>query len=77
MVRRPADRRKLHEIVDTAHARGYDVRFWATPDLAGDARAAVWRELLAAGVDAINTDDLAGLQEFLLAEDPAEQPEAA
>jgi glycerophosphoryl diester phosphodiesterase family protein len=71
------ERKKLHEIVDTAHAQGYDVRFWATPDAPGVAREAVWSELLAAGVDAINTDDLAGLQAFLLAEDPAERAPAA
>jgi hypothetical protein len=66
------ERAKLHDIVDTAHAHGYEVRFWATPDAPGDARDAVWRELIAAGVDALNTDDLAGLQTFLLDEDPAE-----
>jgi hypothetical protein len=33
----------------------------------------VWRELLAADVDHINTDDLSGLREFLLANDPAER----
>ncbi|WP_435768935.1 phosphatidylinositol-specific phospholipase C/glycerophosphodiester phosphodiesterase family protein [Nocardioides sp. SYSU DS0651] len=67
-----AERAKLHDIVDTAHGHGYDVRFWATPDLPGPARAALWRELVAAGVDVLNTDDLPGLQDFLLAEDPAE-----
>jgi hypothetical protein len=61
----PAERRRLREIVDTAHARGQRVRFWATPDLAGPARDAVWSELLAADVDHINTDDLAGLEAFL------------
>jgi len=65
------ERARLHQIVDTAHAKGYRVRFWATPDTAGDARDAVWRELLAADVDEINTDDLAGLQAFLTANDPA------
>jgi hypothetical protein len=68
-----AERQKLHAIVEQAHAAGYRVRFWATPDLDTAAREALWRELVAAGVDHINTDDLAGLQEFLLAEDPAEQ----
>jgi hypothetical protein len=72
-----AEREKLHDIVATAHAQGYDVRFWATPDAPGAARDAVWRELVAAGVDAINTDDLPGLQQFLLAEDPAERAGAA
>ncbi len=41
------------------------MRFWATPDLAGPARDALWAELLAAGVDYLNTDDLAGLEAFL------------
>ncbi|CAN5218773.1 phosphatidylinositol-specific phospholipase C/glycerophosphodiester phosphodiesterase family protein [soil metagenome] len=67
-----AERAKLRTIVATAHTNGYDVRFWATPDAPGEARTAIWRELLTADVDAINTDDLAGLQEFLLTEDPAE-----
>ena len=45
------------------------MRFWATPDLPGPARDAVWGELLAAGVDYLNTDDLAGLEAFLDAHD--------
>ncbi|MFG2681126.1 phosphatidylinositol-specific phospholipase C/glycerophosphodiester phosphodiesterase family protein [Streptomyces sp. NPDC048392] len=60
-----AERRRLREIVGAAHARGQRVRFWATPDVAGPARDAVWAELLAAGVDHLNTDDLAGLEAFL------------
>jgi hypothetical protein len=72
-----AERAKLHQIVQRAHAAGYDVRFWATPDLAGPAREAVWSELVAADVDALNTDDLAGLQSFLLANDPEEVASAA
>ena len=60
-----AERDKLHAIVDRAHAAGYRVRFWATPDAALPAREAVWQELLAADVDQINTDDLPGLRAFL------------
>lgn len=60
-----AERLRLHGIVDAAHARGQQVRFWATPDLAGPARDALWGELLDAGVDYLNTDDLAGLEAFL------------
>ncbi|MFJ8112275.1 phosphatidylinositol-specific phospholipase C/glycerophosphodiester phosphodiesterase family protein [Streptomyces sp. NPDC096132] len=60
-----AERQKLRGIVDAAHARGQKVRFWATPDLAGPERDALWTELLAAGVDHLNTDDLAGLEAFL------------
>ncbi|CAM5609451.1 hypothetical protein SALBM135S_07262 [Streptomyces alboniger] len=61
----PAERDKLRGIVFAAHARGQRVRFWATPDLPGPRRDAVWGELLAAGVDHLNTDDLAGLEAFL------------
>jgi hypothetical protein len=62
----PADERaELREIVATAHEAGQRVRFWATPDVPGPEREAIWRELLAAGVDHINTDDLAGLEAFL------------
>lgn len=60
-----AERQKLRTIVRQAHAAGQQVRFWATPDTAGPARDALWSELLAAGVDYLNTDDLAGLEAFL------------
>ncbi|MGW0838587.1 phosphatidylinositol-specific phospholipase C/glycerophosphodiester phosphodiesterase family protein [Streptomyces sp. NPDC002787] len=59
------ERAKLRQIVSTAHGRGQKVRFWATPDLAGPARDALWGELVAADVDYLNTDDLAGLEAFL------------
>lgn len=60
-----AEKAALEAYVQRAHAGGYKVRFWATADQAGDARAALWTELRNAGVDYINTDDLAGLQAFL------------
>nr|WP_153036761.1 phosphatidylinositol-specific phospholipase C/glycerophosphodiester phosphodiesterase family protein [Amycolatopsis sp. YIM 10] len=60
-----AERARLREIVATAHAAGQRVRFWATPDAPGPAREAIWTELADAGVDHINTDDLAGLAAFL------------
>ncbi|GGL87141.1 hypothetical protein GCM10010129_33720 [Streptomyces fumigatiscleroticus] len=60
-----AERSKLRNIVGAAHARGQRVRFWSTPDVAGPARDAVWTELFDAGVDHLNTDDLAGLESFL------------
>ncbi|MDG4863748.1 phosphatidylinositol-specific phospholipase C/glycerophosphodiester phosphodiesterase family protein [Streptomyces sp. T-3] len=64
-----AERDRLHTIVGTAHARGQRVRFWATPDLPGQERGAVWAELIAADVDHLNTDDLAALEGFLDAYD--------
>lgn len=60
-----AEKAKLRSIVDRAHRAGYRVRFWATPDVAGTARDALWSELVKAGVDHVNTDDLAGLERFL------------
>ena len=56
-----AQRDKLRTIVQRAHAAGRKVRFWATPE-----SPLLWRELLAAGVDYINTDQLDRLREFLL-----------
>ncbi|MFJ9118533.1 phosphatidylinositol-specific phospholipase C/glycerophosphodiester phosphodiesterase family protein [Streptomyces sp. NPDC102394] len=60
-----AERQKLRALLAQAHAAGQKVRFWNTPDLPGPARDALWAELLDAGVDYLNTDDLAGLESFL------------
>jgi len=58
---------RLRDIVQKAHEKGRLVRFWSTPDNPSPARLALWRELLSADVDLINTDDLEGLRQFLLA----------
>ena len=68
------ERQNLSDIVETAHLQGQRVRFWATPDEPTPERETVWPELLAADVDLINTDDLEGLQEFLLEHDPLLKP---
>ncbi|WP_069170120.1 phosphatidylinositol-specific phospholipase C/glycerophosphodiester phosphodiesterase family protein [Streptomyces griseus] len=60
-----AERDRLRTLVSAAHREGRRLRFWATPDTAGPERDAVWSELLAVGVDHLNTDDLAGLEAFL------------
>ena len=57
-----ADRVKLQRCVEQAHAQGRRIRFWNTPD-----KPAAWQVLFDAGVDILNTDNLAGLQAFLLA----------
>jgi len=62
-----AERDRLRTLVRAAHREDRRIRFWATPDLPGPEREAVWNELLAAGVDHLNTDDLAGLERFLRA----------
>lgn len=54
------ERAKLQSIVKQAHAAGRVVRFWETPE-----KETVWRELHAAGVDLLNTDQLARLATFL------------
>ncbi|GHF94506.1 hypothetical protein GCM10017783_03180 [Deinococcus piscis] len=59
-----AERQRLRDIVAQAHANGQRVRFWATPE-----HPAVWQALVDAGVDQINTDDLAGLRAYLLERD--------
>jgi glycerophosphoryl diester phosphodiesterase len=54
------EKKKLRELVLSAHAQGRRIRFWAVPD-----QPAGWRALREAGVDLINTDRLAELQAFL------------
>ncbi len=60
------EKKKLHAIVQQAHAAGQRVRFWATPE-----SRLMWQALADAKVDLINTDNLSGLQTFLLATEPA------
>jgi hypothetical protein len=59
------EKEKLQQTAAKAHAQGRKVRFWATPD-----QPEIWKELLDAGVDLLNADDLAGLQKFLLDRQP-------
>jgi glycerophosphoryl diester phosphodiesterase len=59
------ERKKLRELVAKAHKQGRQVRFWATPETPG-----LWKELLAADVDFLNTDKLADLAKFLRENDP-------
>lgn len=53
------DRSRLRDLVARAHAKGRQIRFWDAPD-----QPNAWRELLDAGVDWINTDNLRGLRVF-------------
>ncbi len=48
-----AQREELTRLVDEAHARGYRLRFWGTPNL-----AEFWKILVEAGVDVVGVDDL-------------------
>jgi hypothetical protein len=60
------ERTELRSYVQEAHDNGQMIRFWASPDKPGKERDAVWTELLDAGVDLLNTDDLAGLRTFFM-----------
>ena len=53
------ERTRLRDLVIRAHANGRQIRFWDAPD-----QPNAWRELLDAGVDWINTDDLRELRAF-------------
>lgn len=52
---------KLYGITKKAHEAGCLVRFWGIPP-----REDLWKALREAGVDLINTDNLAQLQQYLL-----------
>jgi hypothetical protein len=56
-----ATRMKLKELAETVHAEGKLLRFWNLP---GNGPA-VWGPLYDAGVDLINTDELAGLSSYV------------
>lgn len=55
------ERTKLQQLVHRTQQQGRRLRLWGTPDT-----TPMWAELRRAGVDLINADNLAGLQEFLL-----------
>ena len=55
-------RGELRDIVSRAHAKGRKVRFWAIPAIPD-----FYDELLSAGVDFINADDLSMLRDHLIA----------
>ncbi|HZZ41992.1 MAG TPA: hypothetical protein VFE58_03580 [Tepidisphaeraceae bacterium] len=58
----PDDQRTLlRQIVEKTHQQHRLLRFWDAPD-----NENTWKELRADGVDLINTDNLAGVQAFLL-----------
>jgi hypothetical protein len=57
-----SEREKLKKIVEKAHQQGRLVRFWGAPD-----NSTTWGELQKNNVDLLNTDDLRGVQKFLLA----------
>lgn len=59
------ERQKLKQLVERAHQQGRRIRFWAAPN-----NSTIWSEMQQAGVDLLSTDDLAGVQKFLLGKSP-------
>jgi hypothetical protein len=57
----PATKAELTRLADAAHAEGKRLRVWGLPKDAPN----VWGALLDAGVDYVNTDDLAGLAAYV------------
>ncbi len=55
-----AARERVRQFVGAVHEQGKRARLWATPE-----KEELWWELLSYGVDLLNTDDLARLQQFL------------
>jgi len=55
-----SDQKAFEHAIQQAHEEGRAIRFWATND-----DRETWKMLRHAGVDFINTDDLAGLAAFL------------
>lgn len=57
---------QLESLVGRAHAQGRLTRFWGAPDFPN-----FWHTMRAAGVDLINTDDLAGAERYFKELQPA------
>ena len=59
-----AQRNIITTLVNDAHTRGIEARFWDTPGWPIIARNNVWRELLNDGADWLNADDLEAASKF-------------
>ena len=59
------DHLQLAQIVQAAHRRGYRLRFWNTPSPENGSVEDVWSQLLDAGVDLMNIDDLKAYRDFV------------
>lgn len=67
----PADKAQLEAVIDAVHARGKQMRFWATPDGENS-----WETLHALGVDIINTDQVAACAAYFNAVKPEKKEDA-
>ncbi len=58
------DQLRLAQVVQAAHRGGYRLRFWNTPSPRNGSMEDVWSQLLNAGVDLMNIDDLRAYRDF-------------
>ncbi|KAA1468186.1 hypothetical protein DENSPDRAFT_857135 [Dentipellis sp. KUC8613] len=59
-----AQRNTIQTLINDAHTRGIQARFWDTPGWPVRARENVWTELLNDGADWLNADDLVAASRF-------------
>jgi len=57
-------RKRIRHLVEVAHAKGIQARFWNTPITPTWVRKYIWQILLDEGVDWLNVDDLPGAKDF-------------
>jgi len=57
-------RQRIRRLVQAAHAKGIQARFWNTPITPTWVRNYIWQMLLDEGVDWLNVDDLLGAKYF-------------
>ncbi|EIN08285.1 hypothetical protein PUNSTDRAFT_68644, partial [Punctularia strigosozonata HHB-11173 SS5] len=57
-------KKKIRTLVQAAHAKGLQTRFWNTPAWPGFLKKCIWKMLLEEGSDWLNVDDLAGASIF-------------
>lgn len=72
-----SERAYLYSLVSKAHENGQQIRFWNTPEKDSTIRKAVWKELVSADVDFINTDHLPELHDWLIKNDVESPARAA
>lgn len=61
----PEEHEKLAKLIERAHSANCKIRFWNLPAETDSQHDAVWAELLKAGVDLINVDDLEAFREYI------------
>ena len=61
-----AESKKLNNIINQVHNENRKIRFWATDVDSASDQQKIWKKLLDAGVDLINTDKLVEFRNYLI-----------